>query len=253
MPLIHSLLIAFSLYSRIPMPQFPWKEEDRKYMFCFFPWIGAVVGLVLWFWCSFCRAYHLGDFCRAAVAAAIPVLVTGGLHIDGFMDTMDALHSYRSRERKLEILKDSHIGAFAVIMLAVYGLLFTGFFSEIRSGRTLAIVCCSFFLSRCLCGISAVSFPLARKEGMLYDAVMHSGKGAVRGALYVQMVCCIGGMVLCSAKAGLYAALAAALSFAWYAYRSMKEFGGITGDTSGYFIVLCEGCMMIAAALGEAG
>ena len=45
-----------------------------------------------------------------------------GFHVDGFMDTMDALHSYQPRERKLEILKDSHIGAFSVIKLAEFGL-----------------------------------------------------------------------------------------------------------------------------------
>ena len=53
--------------------------------------------------------------------------------MDGFLDTCDALHSYRPRERKLEILKDSHIGAFAVIMLALYGLIFLGAFRRLRN------------------------------------------------------------------------------------------------------------------------
>lgn len=47
----------------------------------------------------------------------LPILLTGGIHMDGFMDTMDALHSYQDRERKLEILKDSHVGAFACLSL----------------------------------------------------------------------------------------------------------------------------------------
>ena len=53
--------------------------------------------------------------------------------MDGYMDTMDAFHSYQPKERKLEILKDSHIRAFAVIMLAVYGFdLYGGHFQRLR-------------------------------------------------------------------------------------------------------------------------
>ncbi len=91
--------------------------------------------------------------------------ITGGLHADGFMDTMDAIHSYQPKERKLEILKDSLIGAFAVIMLAVYGLICLGALSEIGTKELQKLVCSGFFLSRCLSGISAVSFPLAKKDG----------------------------------------------------------------------------------------
>ena len=62
------------------------------------------------------------------MAPSIPLLVTGGFHLDGYMDTMDALHSYQKKEKKLEILKDPHIGAFSVIMARVYGLMYTGFY-----------------------------------------------------------------------------------------------------------------------------
>ena len=59
----------------------------------------------------------------AAAAACLPLLITGGIHMDGFMDTVDALASHQSRERKLEILKDSACGAFAVLYCGVYLLL----------------------------------------------------------------------------------------------------------------------------------
>ena len=128
MRMIKSCIVAFSMYSKIPMPQFEWKEEDMHYMLCFFPWVGAVIGVCIYLWNMLCAALSIGRTCYVLVAVAIPILVTGGFHVDGFMDTMDALHSYQSRERKLEILKDSHIGAFAVIMLAAYGLLYGGAF-----------------------------------------------------------------------------------------------------------------------------
>lgn len=248
MRVIKSFFIAFSTYSQIPVPQFAWKEEDMKYIFCFFPWVGAFIGICLYFWNGLCSAYSIGAFCRTTVDVAIPLFITGGLHVDGFMDTMDALHSYAPKERKLEILKDSHIGAFAVIMLAVYGLVFLGAFSEIEENALLKIVCGGFFLSRCLCGISAVSFPSAKKEGMLYSFVDSSQKKIVKGSLYLQGAACIGFMLCTSFFAGMLVTAAALLSLIYYKYRSRKEFGGITGDTAGYFILLCEGGMIVTAA-----
>ena len=191
MRVIKSFFIAFSMYSKIPVPQFAWKEEDMKYIFCFFPWIGALIGGCIYLWNYLCGVYHVGAICRTAMNTAIPLLITGGIHVDGFMDTMDAIHSYSPRERKLEILKDSHIGAFSVIMLVTYGIIFVGAFSEITQDSLLKIVCCGFFLSRCLCGISVVSFPLAKKDGMLYTFADSSHKKIVKGSLYLQSAVCI--------------------------------------------------------------
>ena len=251
MQVIKSFFIAVSIYSKIPVPQFEWKEDDMKYIFCFFPWIGALIGGCIYFWNYLCGLYHIGVGCRTAIGMAIPIFITGGFHVDGFMDTMDAIHSYSPKGRKLEILKDSHIGAFAVIMLAAYGLIFFGTFSEIESDALLKIVCCGFFLSRCLCGISAVSFPLAKKDGMLYTFADSSHKKVVKGSLSLQCVLCIGLMCFQSFPAGLIVAAAAVLTLVYYYYRSRKEFGGVTGDTAGFFVLLCEGCILVIAAFIE--
>ena len=63
------------------------------------------------------------------MAVLIPVLVTGGIHLDGLLDTADALSSWQTRERRLEILKDSHAGAFAIIVCCGY------FLAASESGR----------------------------------------------------------------------------------------------------------------------
>ncbi len=248
MQVIKSFFIALSVYSQIPVPEFQWKEEDMKYVFCFFPWVGALIGGCIYFWDHLCGIYHIEVLCKTAVEIAIPIFITGGFHVDGFMDTMDAIHSFRSKERKLEILKDPHIGAFAVIMLGAYGLLLFGAFSEIKSDALLKIVCCGFFLSRCLCGISAVSFSPAKKEGMLYTFAESSHKKITKGSLYLQSAVCICLMCFYSLTAGLIVAAAAVLTLAYYFYGSRKEFGGVTGDTAGYFVLLCEGCIVAAAA-----
>ena len=86
MKLLKALVISFSMYSGIPMPQFEWKEEDMKYILCFFPWIGAVIGLGIVLWSMLCKQAELGMLCYTMGGAAIPLLITGGFHVDGFMD-----------------------------------------------------------------------------------------------------------------------------------------------------------------------
>ncbi|MDE7312949.1 MAG: adenosylcobinamide-GDP ribazoletransferase [Eubacterium sp.] len=251
MRVIRSFFIAVAMYSKIPVPQFAWNEEDMRYVFCFFPWIGAWIGACIYFWNQLCSSFQIGTLGRVAVSAAIPLWITGGIHADGFIDTMDAVHSYCSKERKLEILKDPHIGAFAAIMAALYGLLFLGAFSEIHEQALLKIVCGGFFLSRCLCGISAVSFPLAKSDGMLWRFADSSDQKAVKGCLYVQSAACAWVFCCWSVPAGLAVSAAAAAAFIFYYYKSRNVFGGVTGDTAGYFILFCEGCMVAVAACME--
>ena len=248
MSILKSFIIAFSIYSKIPVPQFEWKEEDMKYMLCFFPWIGAVIGGCVYLWIYLCDLFDVGAICRTLIGAAMPFMITGGFHADGFMDTMDAFHSYQPREKKLEILKDSHLGAFAVIMFALYGMVYMGAFSEVADKSLLRTVCGGFFLSRCLSGIGVVSFVPAKKDGMLCLFADSSQKTAVKWSLYLQGIVCICFMLWQSLYAVAVVA-AALLAFAYYYDRTKRELGGITGDTAGYFVLICEAGMMIAAAV----
>ncbi len=249
MHILKSFIIAFSIYSKIPVPQFEWKEEDMKYMLCFFPWIGAVIGGCVYLWCVLCEMFGVGEIGYILIGVALPLVVTGGFHVDGFMDTMDAFHSYQPKEKKLEILKDSHIGAFAVIMLALYGLIYMGAFSEIADKDLLKIVCGGFFFARCLSGISVVSFPSAKKDGTLHYFASSSQKTIVKGSLYFQSIFCMCFMLCQSLYAGFIVIIAALSAFVYYYYRTKKELGGITGDTAGYFVLICEVCMLVSAAV----
>lgn len=243
MHILKSLVIAFSIYSKVPVPQFEWKEEDMKYMLCFFPWVGAVIGAGLYLWRYWCDNFEIGEVCCSFIGTAIPLIITGGFHVDGYMDTMDGFHSYQSREKKLEILKDSHIGAFSVIMLALYGMIYIGAFSQVTDKGILKVVCSGFFLARCLSGISVVSFPSAKKEGMLYLFADNSHKRIVKMWLYFQSAVCIGFMLWQSWYVGVMTVAVAFFTFGYYYYKTKKELGGITGDTAGYFVLICEETM----------
>ena len=168
MTVLKSFVIAFSMYSKIPMPQFEWKEKDMRYIIAFFPLVGLVIGALTWIWWQICGRYQLNDVVRICIGILIPLAVTGGIHVDGFMDTMDALNSYQSKERKLEILKDSHIGAFCVIKLLEWGLLYGAAYGALNQEHGLVLLVGSFYLARILSGIAVVTFPCAKKDGILY-------------------------------------------------------------------------------------
>ena len=102
--MLRSLLSAFLMYSRIPVPQVEWKEENRRYSLGFFPLVGAVTGGLVFLWRLLCGNISAGPWIFAAGAVLIPVLVTGGIHLDGFCDVTDAKASYGDREKKLEIM-----------------------------------------------------------------------------------------------------------------------------------------------------
>ena len=116
MIVLQTIAVAFAMFSAIPVPQFDWNEKNMRYAMCAFPLIGVVIGAA---WCV-CGAMPLPGLAKAAGFALIPVWITGGIHLDGYADTCDALSSYGDREKKLEILKDPHCGAFAVLRLCSY-------------------------------------------------------------------------------------------------------------------------------------
>ena len=135
-----SFTLATAMYSSIPTPRTEWDGDSMAYAFCFFPWVGLVVGGAELLWWHVAAALGIEGLLFAAVAALLPLLITGGIHLDGFLDVADARGSHQSRERKLEILKDSHVGAFAVIAMGCYLLLYTALWSAVMPHPALALV-----------------------------------------------------------------------------------------------------------------
>lgn len=246
----NSFLVAFAMYSRIPMPRADWTAENMKYSMCFFPCIGLCIGAAEYLWYCLSRYLGFNDLFRAAVMTLLPVLITGGIHVDGYLDTMDALSSWREKERRLEILKDPHAGAFAIIMGCVWFLLYFGAASEVSRGG-LVVYCLSFVVSRCFSALSVLFFHNANPKG---SAAAFSGRaqkrasGLAAGAL---LAAAAAAAVIAAPAAGGAAVGTALLVFVYYRYKSEKYFGGITGDLAGYFLCLCELFMLLAVVLAQ--
>ncbi len=248
--LIKAMGIAFSMFSVIPVPQFEWREKEMKYMIAFFPLVGVVIGGAVYLWAMLCQALGMSKGCFVLIGTALPIVISGGIHVDGYMDTMDALHSYRDREKKLEILKDAHVGAFSVILLLVYYLIYIGAYLEIEGMKAVGLLAAGFYLSRILSGIGAVTFACAKKDGLLYTFSSSAQKRLVRMLLYLQLAFCGAVMLFLSKGIGAAAILLSLLTLFYYWKKCKKEFGGVTGDTSGYFTILCEGTIMLTVSIG---
>ena len=249
MPVIRSLLIAFSTYSRIPVPQVEWNEENRRYSMCFFPLVGLVTGLLVWGWLSLCACLKMGPFLQGAVAALLPLLITGGIHMDGYMDTTDALASWQSQEKRLEILKDSHTGAFAVMGCAGYLLLSAALYSEAdpAAGLRLAGI---FVLSRALSAFALVRMRNARNRGMLDDISRVAEKRLVTLSGGVYALLCLVLWLVTGVRTALLCVLAAVLCYLYYQHMSYKQFGGVTGDLAGWFLQVTELVLTAVIVIG---
>jgi len=250
MNLFDPLWIAVSTYSILPAPRAQWRSENMRSAVCFLPVVGVFVGAALILWQWLCTALRAEAVLFAAVATVLPLLITGGIHMDGFMDTTDAISSHQSRERKLEILKDPHTGAFAVMWCFSYLLLSFGLYWALYRGTALRAASMGFILSRALCALGALTLPGARSGGMLHAFTEHAKNRYAVTALCALSFLCAAGMAFLDLWPGLCGAGFATASFFGYRRMAKKQFGGVTGDTSGFFILLCELCILFGVWIG---
>lgn len=245
---MNSMIIAFAMYSKLPMPKVEWTKENMKYAMCFFPWIGIVIGLFYVLLVSVWEFVPSHETLRNVILCILPVLITGGIHVDGYIDTIDARHSYQSRERKLEILKDPHVGAFAIIWIVIYFLAVYGFTSEL-SLESAWVVAIGFVYSRSLSGLGVVTIPSAKKDGLLVSFSSTAETKKVRYTMYLYCAVCIGAMIIANPIMGIVGAVTGIVVYLTCRNMAFKEFGGITGDLAGYFLQKCELTILIVSVL----
>lgn len=116
-PMLRGFRAAFVFLTRIPVGGFPYPDEAWRWSSAFFPVVGSCLGggLAL----VFLALQGAGAWPAAWVTLAVSLLVTGAFHEDGLADTADALGGGYTRDRVLEILKDSRIGTFGAVALIV--------------------------------------------------------------------------------------------------------------------------------------
>ncbi len=248
MTLLRSLALAFSLFSRIPMPQVEWNEKNLRYLMAAFPAVGIVIGGCVYAWCRLAAVIGLQAPLVAVGITLIPVAITGGIHLDGFADVVDARSSHAEPERKLQIMKDPHVGAFAIIGICGYLMLYAALAMEVGENHLVLLACIPVF-SRCLSSYATVSLRKARKDGMLVE---EGGTDHAKAVLLALLACSCLTTIVATALDGLLCigVVAIAIVTLLLTYRMAKrEFGGMTGDLAGYTLQLAELSMLAVVAL----
>ena len=237
---LQTVAVAFAMFSALPMPQFDWNEKNMRYALCAFPLVGAVCGVL----CCLCGWLPLPTAVQAAGWSLLPVWVTGGIHLDGYADTCDALASCGDTAKKLEILKDPHCGAFAVIRLCSYFLAYVALCACVRfTPRVGAVWTLALVGERALSALTIAAFPLAKNTGLAHTFATAADRVRVRKILVLLCAALAAALVILGGGA---LAAAAGCVFARYAVVARRQFGGITGDLAGWFLQKCEIWMLAA-------
>ena len=246
MNVLQGLLLALSSFSKIPVPQIEWREENMRYMMCFFPVVGLAIGIVIGLWVWLSQAIGFGPTLFGAGLALLPIAVSGGIHMDGFCDVVDAQSSHAEPTRKREILKDPHSGAFAAIAVAAYIVAYAAVASELVAGWRIVVLLAGMHIaSRCMSGIATVVFPTSSSKGML--SMFHeSARGKrILIVLVIELVVC-GVVMTATCVPAIFVLLVGLVCLGLLYPFAQSQFGGMSGDLAGFFLQVAELAMIVA-------
>ncbi|MCL2408293.1 MAG: adenosylcobinamide-GDP ribazoletransferase [Oscillospiraceae bacterium] len=243
------LYMSFSMFCTIPLPFKIWDDASANLMLPMFPLVGVLVGVLWWGVAHVLMLTGIHVMLTSAIFMLMPFLATGFLHLDGYMDTSDAILSRRPLEDKLRILKDPNAGAFSVIMLAVLFILqFAASFAVIENGRYFILLIVITVVSRCCSGLSGLCLKTLEQSG--YVNMFRQGAGG-RHKICLIVIAAIA-FAFAYFIAGFYGISVAALTVAGfvgamaYAYFGLK---GVSGDLMGFALVISELCGLVALSV----
>lgn len=240
---LYGCIAAFQFLSRIPIPlQINYNNQVFQRSVPFYPIVGGVIGLLL------LTLAVIGQMILPPMPASVLlitfwIILTGGLHLDGLMDTADGILSHRDREQMLDIMKDSRVGAMGVIVCVLYLFMKTSLIYVIvqhdLSQLFLPLLVIPIW-SRWFMTAAITHWPYARPDSGLGSffkgtSVRYVGLGAIVGLLlslavlgvpyllgnsidWILLLCVIGGMLIIGCMTAVYLA---------------RKLGGLTGDTYG--------------------
>lgn len=241
---------AFAMFSALPMPMQAWDKPSLRHLICALPLVGLVIGGAEMAWLWLALRFDLPELWRAAFMVLIPMAVSGGIHLDGFCDTVDALASRAEREKKQKILKDPHLGAFGAMYLSAYLLLYFALAAALPlQPRYMLLFALSFFLSRAWGGWAILLLPPFKQEGLGHTFAAATAKRSGSVLLAAEILLALAAALLLWPLAGLCMLLVCAGAFGFLRVMAMKQFGGMSGDLAGWLISLCELLLLLLLAV----
>ena len=245
--LLKAFCMSFSMFCAIPTPfSHVWEDSVRSLMLVVFPFVGTIIGGI-WALAAFLLdKINCPQMFAAAILALLPYLLTGGIHLDGYMDCCDAIFSRRPLEKKREILKDSHVGSFAVIALAMLFMLSFAFFASRTGEAWPLIIICTVSRACSAIGVSTLR-PMSHSE---YAGNFQQGisKGNVIALCAILIVSFALSAYLFSIR-GVIISLATILGYVISTAYAFKNLDGFSGDVTGFGHTIAELCGVFALTL----
>lgn len=252
-----SARVALGMFSRIPVGAYELAGPGMRHAIALWPLVGVVQAAGALAWGVLAGALGLPTLAAGAVLALLPPLVNGGIHFDGLADTSDALAAHTDAPRSLAIMADAHVGSFAVLTLAAHVALGVTLAASVCwTPRLLVALGCTYVLSRALAGYTVVRWPQAHAGGLAATFADAARGTRCHVALAAWALAAAAGGVAAAPLPGALACAGAAAVLAWYRRSPVRRLGGVTGDTSGWFVQTCElvclGALVLGVSVGGA-
>ncbi|MBQ4354408.1 MAG: adenosylcobinamide-GDP ribazoletransferase [Clostridia bacterium] len=240
-------MMSMTMFCAIPCPYHGWDEEARPLMTLFLPLVGAWIG-ILWTLTAYLIDWlGLPVLVGAAILCAFPFLITGGMHMDGYLDVTDAVKSWRDPDERRRILKDPNVGSFAVIAGLLLVMAQFALFASAKEDANLFTLTLIPIVSRSMAGLCVtVLRPLTTSE---YAGTYKKGVKKSHAAVFAVI------LVLASAAGFIFlgkygfASLAVIAGYLLHLRRAFRSLNGMSGDVSGYALTFGELCGIAVFAL----
>ena len=188
---LQDLAAAFVLLTRIPLR---WDRSsdgspDFNRAVWAFPVVGAFVAIVAAVTFALATSFGLPGLVAGALAIVAMVLLTGAFHEDGLADVADGFGGGKSLPRKLEIMRDSRVGAYGVIAIALAMILRVGGLSVLAVGEAASALIVAAMLSRLMMVYIMRYMPPARKDGLAHDTGKPEMPQLLTGTVLTFVVC----------------------------------------------------------------
>ncbi|MBO5324003.1 MAG: adenosylcobinamide-GDP ribazoletransferase [Oscillospiraceae bacterium] len=240
---LHAFVMCQSMFCSIPALQI-WDEKAKDKMPLFLPIVGLEIGAIWAALAWLCRLLDLHLLVIGLILCAYPYIVTGFIHLDGYMDVTDAVKSWRDLERRREILKDSHVGSFAVIGIVLLMLAQFAVFASAPNNANYLILIFVPAVSRCCSALAVTGLKPMSSSQYANRKKPKSHMVVLTVMLFMFLVA---GFLLCG-KYG-FASVGCLIGYGLALRRAYKSLGGMNGDISGYALSIGELCAVAVYAL----
>lgn len=237
MKILESIVVAFQFLTRLYLPiNVEWNTANLRRSLMWFGLVGAFIGAILAGAMTLFNRFDLIPAVSAIIILLIWIFITGGMHIDGISDMADGFFSMRDKEKTLEIMKDSHVGAFGVITIVFLLLIKFEMLKEfIIIEKNVWLLILPPTIARIAAGLVLSFYETTKKIGLGYT--FHSSDPRIFWAIGFIVTLIISSIL--NIKSLIFigiAILASNLMALW----AKKKIGGLNGDIYGAIVETVE-------------